>query len=98
METATAAQTAKATQPFIIQSAFLLDNGLRIMIYTSQTTGISSHHCDENFKPVKEFAKCPKEWMDKSCVEYHRTTQETHKGLGSELIKEHSTEILQEWK
>ncbi len=78
-------------EPCIIQSAFLLSNGNRIVIYTG-ALGIKSFECDENYKPFpKPFAECPKEMMSENPTDYHRSIRKMH---GEEkLVKEHSTEI-----
>lgn len=85
------ADSQQKLEPCIIQSAFLLDNGKRIMIYTG-ALGIVSYECDESWKPYsKPFASCPKEMMSEIPTEYHRSIRKMH---GEEkLMKEHSTEI-----
>lgn len=85
------ADSQQKVEPCIIQSAFLLDNGKRIIVYTG-ALGIVSYECDESWKPyVKPFATCPKEMMSESPTEYHTSIRKMH---GEEkLMKEHSTEI-----
>lgn len=81
-------------EPVIIQSAFTLDNGKRIIIYTSGM-GITSFECDENWKPYsKPFATCPKEMMSDSPTEYHIAIRKLHGE--SKLNIQHSTDI--NWK
>lgn len=79
-------------EPCLIQSAFLLDNGKRIIVGTSCWTGISSFECDDDWKPFqKPFATCPLNMITGSLTDYHKRIREMH-GL-DKLVKEHSTVI-----
>ena len=78
-------------EPCIIQSAFLFENGKRIIIYTG-ALGIISYECDENWNTHKKpFATCLKKYMRETPTEYHQKIRKIH---GEEkLVKEHSTTI-----
>lgn len=82
------------TEDCLLQSAFLLDNSKRIIVYTSCHTGISSFECDEDWKPYeKPFATAPPEMMTSSYTDYHKRIRKMH---GEEkLVKEHSSELTQ---
>ena len=80
------------TEDCLMQSAFLFDNGKRVIIYTSCHTGISSFECNENWKPYsKPFATMPNGKMMGSYTDYHKRVRKMH-GEGK-LIKEHSSKL-----
>lgn len=81
----------QTVEPCIIQSAFLLLNGRRIIIYTGEL-GIISYECDKNWnKSNVPFATLPKEMMSVSPTNYHKNIRKMH---GEEnLMHEHSTKI-----
>jgi hypothetical protein len=84
------------TIPSIIQSAFILSNGQRIKVYTSNI-GIVSYKCDDNWIEHKEpFAKCPPSMMGSGPVQYHISIRKLHSTIGSEFIAEQSTNLQTE--
>jgi hypothetical protein len=83
--------TGLTPQQILLQSAFKLDNGMNIIIYTGMD-GIVSYQCDENFKPYHEpFARCPREMMVDTPEEYHLRIRKMHGE--DKLVKEHSSVI-----
>ncbi len=79
-------------EPCIIQSAFIFDNGIRIIVFTSNGQ-IRSFECDINWKPnSKPFGGCPLSWSEQTATEYHlELRNKIHKP--ENFVKEHSTEI-----
>lgn len=91
METITIENFDQETENCLMQSAFLFNNGKRIIIFTSCWTGISSFECDENWKPhLKPFATAPPE-MISSYTDYHLKIRKIHGE--KKFIKKHSTSI-----
>lgn len=82
-------------EPCLIQSAFLLENGKRIIVGSSCWTGISSFECDENWNRFKEpFATAPLSSVQGALSDYHRKIRSIHGQ--DKLVKEHSTYLGEE--
>ena len=70
---------AEDVEDCIMQSAFQLDNGKKIIVTTSCWTGIESYECNEDWKPhTKPFATCPRENIEGSLKDYHKKIREMH--------------------
>lgn len=79
------------TEDCILESAFLLENGIRLMVGSSCQYGITTYSCDENWKPIKYACQgAPLTGFD-SYTDFHKHIRKMH---GEEkLVEERSSKL-----
>ena len=79
------------TENCILESAFLFDNGTRLIVGTSCQYGITTYSCDENWKPIKYACQgAPLMGFD-SYTDFHKHIRKMH---GEEkLVEERSSKL-----
>ena len=79
------------TEDCIIESAFLFENGARLIVGTSCQYGITTYNCDENWKPIEYACKGGEMIGFDSYTDFHKHIRKMH---GEEnLVKERSSEL-----
>jgi len=79
------------TEDCIIESAFLFENGARLIVGTSCQYGITTYSCDENWRPVEYACKGGEMIGFDSYTDFHKHIRKMH---GEEnLVKERSSEL-----
>lgn len=82
--------------PCLMQSAFIFENGRKAIFCTSESTGLSTFFCDDNFQPLDKYkpeSRVAREHMTQwpTMLEYHKWLRNLRSA--DTFVKEHSTDI-----